>query len=177
MPRLYNILIALLFLLPFRIVAQQQNYIFQHLTKKDGLAANVITHIFQDSRGFYWLGNNNELQKFDGQHFSNVLFKSEPPNNSLVSTLFINPIEDKEGNIWVHDQGSIIVYHTSDRIDTIRIKDDRATTTASDILNFCIDGEGIVWIFTRLYIYSYLQQFNPQMHIIFFNASNNQVCN
>jgi ligand-binding sensor domain-containing protein len=48
----------------------QQNYVFHHLTSKDGLGSEFIQSIFQDSKGFYWIGTTSGLQKFDGYRFA-----------------------------------------------------------------------------------------------------------
>jgi hypothetical protein len=49
-------LYLLMFLLPFRYMHSNQNYVFQHLTSKEGLSSDYIPSIYQDSKGFYWIG-------------------------------------------------------------------------------------------------------------------------
>ena len=89
-------LYLLLFLFPFRICAQQQSYVFQHITSKDGLAADKANCIFQDSRGFYWIGTDNGLQRFDGKNFSDVLGDRQKKNNYAPTALSSPLLEDKE---------------------------------------------------------------------------------
>jgi ligand-binding sensor domain-containing protein len=67
--RLYAILIFL-FTLPTDLVNAQQQ-IFKNYTVNDGLIANDIRRIFQDSKGFLWIGTMEGLSKYDGNTFTN----------------------------------------------------------------------------------------------------------
>jgi signal transduction histidine kinase/ligand-binding sensor domain-containing protein len=151
------IIFFLLFLFSLGIYAQQQSYVFQHLTSKDGLASDNVTCIFQDSKGFYWLGSENGLQKFDGKNFSNAPFGKKYRNGSIITDPVFYPIsEDKQGNIWVHHINFISVYHPlTQRISHIEIRDDSMHPTLSNIKNFCKDASGNMWIVTAENIYKY----------------------
>ncbi|MEN0050595.1 MAG: two-component regulator propeller domain-containing protein, partial [Bacteroidota bacterium] len=48
-----------------------QSYITDHqyLTTEDGLANLFTTAIFQDSKGFVWIGTRYGLNRFDGYNF------------------------------------------------------------------------------------------------------------
>lgn len=39
---------------------------FQNITMKNGLSSNVITCIFQDSKGYIWIGTEDGLNQYDG---------------------------------------------------------------------------------------------------------------
>jgi signal transduction histidine kinase/ligand-binding sensor domain-containing protein/DNA-binding response OmpR family regulator len=90
------------FLLAVFLSAQAQNSLtFHHFTTSDGLSQNSVQCIFQDSRGFIWIGTANDgLNKFDGYHF--VTYKSrEGDVHSLSNNDIIAIAEDREGNLWV----------------------------------------------------------------------------
>ncbi len=42
---------------------------FEHYSIKDGLPSNWITTIFQDSRGYLWVGGDGGMAVYDGVHF------------------------------------------------------------------------------------------------------------
>lgn len=48
-----------------------------HMTTTDGLANNSICYIFQDSKGFIWMGTLNGLSRYDGNSFVTFLPESE----------------------------------------------------------------------------------------------------
>ena len=62
--RLYSLL--LLFLCFAASSAAQENYTFTHLNTDDGLSSNDVRCLYQDYKGFMWIGTANGLQRFDG---------------------------------------------------------------------------------------------------------------
>ena len=49
------------------IIAENKNINFRHITvEKDGLSESSVYDIFQDSKGFIWITNDNALDKYDG---------------------------------------------------------------------------------------------------------------
>src|SRR3954454_13812163 len=52
----------------------QQRFAFTHITTDDGigLASNHITSLYQDGKGFIWVGTANGLQRFDGSKFIQI---------------------------------------------------------------------------------------------------------
>ncbi|QEC42504.1 sensor histidine kinase [Pseudobacter ginsenosidimutans] len=50
-----------------RAVAQE--FIFNHLTARDGLASNFVYSLLQDAKGYLWIGTENGLQRYDGYQF------------------------------------------------------------------------------------------------------------
>jgi ligand-binding sensor domain-containing protein len=90
--------------------------VFQHITSKDGLASDKANCIFQDSKGFYWVGTDNGLQRFDGKNFTNVSPGTGYKNGNLSSVAVIRPIlEDKQGNIWENSAGFISILPSAHR--------------------------------------------------------------
>ncbi|MDQ6813694.1 MAG: histidine kinase [Bacteroidota bacterium] len=68
-------------LLPFIILLllstalrSQQRFAFTHITTDDGigLASNHVTSLYQDEKGFFWIGTANGLQRFDGSKFIQI---------------------------------------------------------------------------------------------------------
>ncbi|WP_207496721.1 ligand-binding sensor domain-containing protein [Aridibaculum aurantiacum] len=65
-----GIFIILLTLLTQACYAQQ-GFAFTQITTDDGLglASNVVSSLYQDEKGFIWVGTANGLQRFDGSKF------------------------------------------------------------------------------------------------------------
>ncbi len=63
---------------------------------KEGLAANNYMGIFQDSKGFLWVGSYaSGVSRFDGKRWENWTTVNKMFNNKVM-----NVFEDKEGGIW-----------------------------------------------------------------------------
>lgn len=69
-------------------------------TIKDGLSGNSITDIYQDSKGYIWVGTNDGLNRYNGYEFKK--FRNNKNIKRSISGNFIRCIsEDSDGNIWV----------------------------------------------------------------------------
>ena len=84
-----------------------QHYLFSHLNKDEsGLSYDSIREIFQDSRGFVWIGTYKGLSRYDGSRFKNY-----GRNDFGITSDFVNVIrEDSEGNLWIGTDNGIVIY-------------------------------------------------------------------
>jgi signal transduction histidine kinase/ligand-binding sensor domain-containing protein len=148
-------------LLPFSIFAQQQSYVFQQLTTKDGLLSDEVTGIFHDSKNFTWVGTKNGLQKFEGKDFTNISLDKKHQNNNVLATGILKPVlEDSLGNIWCLNHGFISVYNPlTGKTNNINILDDPRTPYDENIRSFCKDELNNIWILTGINLYKYNSRF------------------
>ena len=78
-----------------------QDYSYHQYTLKDGLVQMQIQCLFQDSRGYIWIGTKGGVSKFNGETFEN--FRQQ---NGLLHPYVYNIAEDSKGNIWfAHAKG------------------------------------------------------------------------
>lgn len=70
------------------------------MTTGDGVANNSIRYIYQDSKGFIWMGTLNGLSRYDGNSF--VTYRPEGGNKiSLIDHRIRDLEEDKNGFLWI----------------------------------------------------------------------------
>jgi ligand-binding sensor domain-containing protein len=79
----YNI-IALLILICHSFPVAAQKPLMRHYTIQDGLPSNTIYDIFQDSKGFIWIGTDLGISRFDGHHFENFTSGNGLPDNEIL---------------------------------------------------------------------------------------------
>ena len=66
----------------------------------EGLTGNGITAIFQDSKGFLWIGTQDGLNMYDGYTFK--AYRHNPADTASISGNQIQCIsEDYKGDIWI----------------------------------------------------------------------------
>ena len=66
----------------------------------DGLPSNSVRYMYQDSKGFLWLGTLNGLSRYDGNSF--LTFQPENDGKlSLADNRIFNITEDKHGFLWM----------------------------------------------------------------------------
>lgn len=73
-----------------------QDYPFRRYRVSDGLVQSQGRVIYNDSRGYIWIGTNNGLSRFDGIDFVNYNKSQGLPSNS-INDIF----EDDSGGLWV----------------------------------------------------------------------------
>jgi len=64
-------------------------------TTKDGLPSNETFCVFEDSRGYIWIGTDRGLVKYDGYEF-----KTYTTLDGLTDNVILALNEDDKGNIW-----------------------------------------------------------------------------
>ncbi len=94
-----RISITILFLLLVGRVFAEQKY-FNHLLDGKGLAQNTVQAMYQDSRGFLWIGTQGGVHLFDGQKFT-IFQQSLNSELGLADNYVIDITSDQLGNIWV----------------------------------------------------------------------------
>lgn len=80
-----------------------------HMTTGDGVANNSIRYIYQDSKGFIWMGTLNGLSRYDGNSF--VTYRPEGGNKiSLIDHRIRDLEEDKNGFLWIATSAELFLY-------------------------------------------------------------------
>jgi len=77
------------------INAQNSSYIYTEFSTQNGLPSNETYCIFQDSRGYVWIGTDRGLVKYDG-----YTFETYTTLEGLADNVILNVTEDEKGNIW-----------------------------------------------------------------------------
>ncbi len=73
---------------------------FKHISLEQGLSNSTIESIYQDKRGFIWIGTRDGLNRFDG--YQMVIYRFDPRDSTSISDNFIRYIyEDHNQQLWV----------------------------------------------------------------------------
>jgi signal transduction histidine kinase/ligand-binding sensor domain-containing protein len=98
-------------LLSISISLNAKQFFFTGYSISEGLSQSVITCIFQDSRGYIWLGTQNGLNKFNGYSFE--IFTYKPDDSTSISNNWIYGVtEDRQGNLWIGTKGGLNKFDT-----------------------------------------------------------------
>lgn len=91
-------------------IGKNQELSFDAFFQEDGLPNNFIQCIYQDSKGWMWIGTSQGLSRFDGYNFVNYLPNSND-STSLEGNLVRVITEDKNGNLWIGtENGGLNLY-------------------------------------------------------------------
>ncbi len=119
---------------------------FSKISDPDGILNGTVLEIFQDSRGFIWIGSDtgglirNDVNNFKS-YISDHTSRSSINNNSVHSI-----IEDMEGNLWVG---------TDSGLNKFEIRTEKFTFYRNDLIksevgieSLCMDGDSKLWVGT-----------------------------
>jgi ligand-binding sensor domain-containing protein/two-component sensor histidine kinase len=100
--RLSVIISGLIFISSSSPVTSQQ-LIFKTYTEEDGLVSNPVRRVFQDSRGFIWIGTWQGLSKYDGHKFTNYTTV-----NGLSGNMINDLYESPDGKLYVAENNGTV---------------------------------------------------------------------
>ena len=131
-------------------------YDFKNYTVVDGLSESTINVIFEDDKGFLYVGTENGLGLFDGLAFFN--YKMNVFNETTIFGNNIKSIcQDDYGDIWVGTELGLSKLNTRTR------KFERIVNTKynlRDIEKIFNDKDGNIWFRNSDGIYRYEQTSN-----------------
>lgn len=90
-------------------IAQPTEFVFDHITEKNGLGENITNSLLRDSRNQLWIGTYNGFYRFDGSNF--YAYKKRKGKNSLYNEVVHSLCEDKNGNIWGATNNGVFKYN------------------------------------------------------------------
>ncbi|HMW26311.1 MAG TPA: two-component regulator propeller domain-containing protein, partial [Ferruginibacter sp.] len=76
---------------------------------KEGLSHEMVNCLYNDSRGFLWIGTDFGLNRFDGVRFEKW-FHQPGDTNSLLSNKINSISEDKQHRLWLGTDVGVSVY-------------------------------------------------------------------
>ena len=122
---------------------------FTHLSGEQGLSNSTIETIFQDSRGFIWIGTRDGLNRFDGHEMQ--VYRYDPADTNSISDSYIRCIsEDLHHQLWVGTMGGLNrLDPATNHFVRYRHRDGDAGSLSHNGINALLeDYSGRLWIAT-----------------------------
>ncbi len=144
------IFLSLNFFIPGHSQAQPETIRFQHLSRANGLSQNSVNCIFQDHRGFIWLGTDEGLNRYDGYKFK--IYKYHPSDSgSLSNNKIIKIFEDSQKNLWIGTAEGLNLYQRDKDSFTVYKKNTADSTSLINnrIRDIFEDSNHRLWIGTQ----------------------------
>ena len=94
--------------------ANGQSFNCTRYNLNEGLVASNISHIFQDSKGFIWIGTMEGLSRHDGYRFTNYTVK-----NGFSSPLILDIVEFEPGRLIIAPNANLPVIINNGIVDTV----------------------------------------------------------
>lgn len=122
---------------------------FRHYNIENGVSSNNISTLFQDQKGYIWIGTENGLNRFDGNQFT--LYQK---NNPLYSNFHANSInticETTDKKLWLGTDNGVFIYNQVKDTFTPFVKQTSDKTSITSWITHIIqDKAGNIWIATH----------------------------
>ncbi len=112
---------------------------FRRYTASDGLSQAVVQALYQDRKGFLWIGTQAGLNRYDGVSFTIFGVQQGMAND------FINAIaEDAQGRLWLATLGGVSIWDGV-RFTNITVAEGLANNLVTSLV---IAPDGTVWCAT-----------------------------
>lgn len=112
---LFRIPLLFIFCLSIQLVLGQDNaqerltgYERNYIGIESGLSNNAVTAIYQDKKGFVWIGTYDGLNRYDGYDF--LVFRNQPRDTSSLVHNRIVSIYGDRNEVWVGTKRGLSVY-------------------------------------------------------------------
>ncbi|MCP3931490.1 MAG: hypothetical protein GY705_20585, partial [Bacteroidetes bacterium] len=115
-----------------------QEYALRKYTIYDGLPQSQVTCIFEDSRGYLWVGTKGGVSKFNGESF-----ESFTTRDGLPGPFVMDIDEDRNGDILIGIRNEGVVKYDGEQFYHIPFKVESNPRIE-------IDGKNRIWIFRNL---------------------------
>ncbi|WP_195669543.1 hybrid sensor histidine kinase/response regulator transcription factor [Bacteroides intestinalis] len=126
----------------------------KHYNNNSGLSHNTVMCLFQDSKGFIWVGTKNGLNRFDGHDFK--VYQRGDSINELRNSMIYCITEDKDKTLWIATDKGISLYDPfTETFSNFNKQTDKQERVDGFINKIYIDKSDRVWILSRdgLFIY------------------------
>lgn len=120
--------------------AYGQTYDFKTYSIQDGLSQSVAQTLFQDKKGFIWIGTGYGLNRFDGIHFKSYFVEQGLIHNKIYSLW-----QDARGRIWIGTERGISIYDNGSITSPANI-DSVIQSPVNDIYH---DNKDRIWMATE----------------------------
>jgi signal transduction histidine kinase/ligand-binding sensor domain-containing protein/DNA-binding response OmpR family regulator len=148
----------LVFIITTHLSNSQSHIIkFQNYSIEEGLSNPYIQCIYQDRRGYLWIGTSDGLNRFDGYTFKIYRF-TESDTNSLNGVLVRAIYEDSNSNLWIGtESGGLCLYrYEFDNFQRFTNKVyDGYTLTNKQVNSIVEDHEKRLWLGTNDGLYCF----------------------
>ena len=143
--------ITLIFLLLLSSYSKSFHSYFRNYSVENGLPFIQTNTIFQDSKGYLWIGGYGGLSKFDGNIFQNF-----SPKNGLINYSVTTISEDYKGRIWIGTIKGISCYD-GNKFTNYNKENSIKIGLENETINKIICNNEKIWIATKKGLYYFIE--------------------
>ena len=123
------------------------------VTNLSDIPAKDVNCIFNDSKGFMWMGTLDGLHRYDG--YSYKTYRIETNRNSIPSNMIIALDEDSGGNLWIgtYGKGVCMLNTQNDTFTSYNTETSEEEVLPNDVIALMVDDHDYLWTVNWFGIY------------------------
>ncbi len=139
---------------PLNLYPQVTHFNIEILSEATGLSHNCISCIYQDNRGFIWIGTEGVLNKYDGYKITEYLHDPDNPysiSHNFIRTIFEDPADSGKA-LWIGTKGGGLNKYDRENDQFIsyrHIPDDTTSLSHNEVKCIFKDSKGRIWLGTE----------------------------
>lgn len=140
---------GLIFFFSLGLYAQQPEAIrFYTLDAGNGWNNSTVAYVYQDSRGFVWLGSSEEgLGRFDAQQIRSYQHSDTDSSSLADNNIQSDFFEDGEGNLWFSTYTALHCYdRRRDAFRRFRLTNPQGHEILTDYRVVHLQADGLLWL-------------------------------
>jgi len=99
--------------------SKAQDISFNHLTINEGLAHNSVMSIYQDPKGFIWIGTRNGVCSYNGKEFTTYKYRKDTPNSLIYNNISQITGNGEDEIYFMTSKGISVLQLTKNQISTL----------------------------------------------------------
>ena len=121
---------------------------FRRMDTRDGLSNSTINCIYQDTKGFVWIGTSYGLNRYDGYRFRT--YYSDPNDSTTLRNNYVDQIfEDAAGRLWLRQGMNYSLFDPkTERTERNPSRQLAEYGVIGGIDRFYIDSQKNIWVKT-----------------------------
>lgn len=146
---LRKIFLIVLLEIMFAVVAISSNQMkFRYYKVENGISSNTIHTIFQDSKGYVWIGTSDGLNRFDSYNF--CIYRQHTDQSRSIGNNSAHCIfEDSEGRIWIGTEDGVFIYdYQNDTFSAYPLTMGKEIVHNAFVYSIAEDKHSNIWIST-----------------------------
>jgi signal transduction histidine kinase/ligand-binding sensor domain-containing protein len=135
--------------------------VVERIGLRQGLSQGTVRALYQDRRGYLWIGTQDGLNRYDGYTFTIYRYSADNPG-SLPNNSIAGIVEDANGLLWVGTTGGGLASFDRARESFTRYRARKGDpkSLSDDAVSFLLAGRGgVLWIGTQ---FGGLNRFDPR---------------
>lgn len=147
--KLFFFSICLLMVFSPIVFSQERLIKFENIGSRQGLPQASIHCIWQDSKGFIWIGTELGVNRYDGYDF--IVYNPDVKNPQSLSNNWVYSVyEDHLGNLWIGTDDGLNRFNREKEVFIRYFHDPEESNSLSNNKVYTIyeDRSGVLWIGT-----------------------------